>query len=253
MSDSWAAVALVRSRKFPSITAKLVMILLALRVDEHWSCYPGQQRLASEAGCTDRTVRAIEAEFESAGLIRREKRYAGHKGRTSDRIYLVRRSIEALPVIDADLPEGASASSRPLAEGGADLPETDAGTTGTGVPPNYSEGTDPNTKGREFFARGRWTYSDGDAPEVFIWAGDEPPAELRSRRYAVPIDDQQPFRCAECARFFRGLASNPTGHATGYLDIAWSAPEPQDGYAGGWAAVVVCRHCAPTADVWEFR
>jgi hypothetical protein len=235
--------------------SKLVMVLLALRVDEQWSCFIGQRRLASEAGCTDRTVRAIEAEFEAAGLIRRQKRYVGHRGRTSDRIYIVRRSIESLPVIDADLPECASGRSRGPAEGGSDLQEPHEGSGGTGLPPNYRKGTDDiSAAGRAFFNRGRWTTADdGGAPEVFFWAGDDPPGILRQHRHAVPVDDRQPFRCAECGEIFRGLASNPTGQPVGYLDIGWLDPEEEDGSEGCWSAMVVCRHCAPKTDAWTLR
>ena len=141
MSSSWDALSLVRSRKFDTPTAKLVMILMAARVDERWSCFIGQERLADEVGCTDRTVREWQSSFEHAGLIERKKRYVG-RGRTSDLIFLVRSAIEALPVINADLPEALSARSPIYRKSGTDLPETKNRSIGSPVPGNtYREGT----------------------------------------------------------------------------------------------------------------
>ena len=205
MSNSWAAVALVRSRRFSSSTAKQLMLLLALRVDEQWSCFIGQRRLAAEAQCTDRTVRALEAEFEAAGLIRREKRYAGHRGRTSDRIYLVRHAIQALPPIDADLADLASARQLGLPEAddqppedGADLAAAPDRAAGSLLPGNYQR-----RNSRNVARQTDHEVASADAP-LDIWTGAR----------AVPVPDLR-FTCGVCRQPF-DVEVNRSTHSTAY-------------------------------------
>lgn len=86
---------LVMSRTLPP-TQKFVLLILAEYADEAWSCYPGQSRIAANTGFSERTVRNALAELEAAGLIARKPRF-NTSGRTSDRTYLIRHVIEALP------------------------------------------------------------------------------------------------------------------------------------------------------------
>lgn len=88
----------VRAHRFGSAARKVVMYVLADYADALWSCFVGQKRLAAESEVGERTVRRMLADLETEGLIRREGRYGGIHGRTSDRIHLVRDAIEALPV-----------------------------------------------------------------------------------------------------------------------------------------------------------
>ena len=136
-SSSWDCLSLVRSRKFGSGAAKSVMLLIAARCGQDWSCFVGQKRLACESEYSERTIRAIEADFEERRLISRRKRYAGSKGRTSDTIVLNRRAIEALPIIEVDLlPANAAAiEDQPATDVGLpadddDLPATASRSTG---------------------------------------------------------------------------------------------------------------------------
>jgi hypothetical protein len=119
----------VRSRRFGSVRHKAVIYVLADYCDAHWTCFVGQARLAAEAEVSERTVRTILAELETAGIIRREARYLGFQGRTSDRIHLVRDAIDALPATAAgsgDLP----ASPADLPASSAPLPATRDRSTG---------------------------------------------------------------------------------------------------------------------------
>lgn len=71
-----------------STGAKFVLVALADLADEGHSCYPGQAKLATMTGQSERSVRRQLAELALAGFIRRDRRFdrAGH--RTSDRYVL---------------------------------------------------------------------------------------------------------------------------------------------------------------------
>jgi hypothetical protein len=120
----------VRGRRFGSALRKSVMYVLADYCDTRWSCFVGQRRIAAEAEVSERTARGILADLEATGVIRREKRYNGFQGRTSDRIYLVREVIASLPATAAandDLPAAHAA----LPANDAPLPANDDMSTGS--------------------------------------------------------------------------------------------------------------------------
>lgn len=57
--------------------AKLVYGLLLSYAWQDGACFPGQERLAGDAGVSDRTVRAYLGELKDAGLVRVEQRGLG--------------------------------------------------------------------------------------------------------------------------------------------------------------------------------
>lgn len=67
---------------------KLVLLLLAHYSDKDMTCYPGQTRLADQAGMSDRNVRRAVSELEAKGLIYRQKRFRKDGTRTSDLYHL---------------------------------------------------------------------------------------------------------------------------------------------------------------------
>ncbi|MDP1795199.1 MAG: helix-turn-helix domain-containing protein [Acidimicrobiales bacterium] len=69
-------------------TRKSILLVLCDYADEQASCFPSQATIAAESEAAERTVRRVLAEFEAAGIIRRERRSGGHYGRGSDRIFL---------------------------------------------------------------------------------------------------------------------------------------------------------------------
>jgi hypothetical protein len=85
------AMAWAKVTSFGSPTRKVVMLVLADYADEHWSCFPGQVRLANETDLSVRSVSRVLADLEAAGWIVREQRRRGDGSRTSDR-YTIRRS-----------------------------------------------------------------------------------------------------------------------------------------------------------------
>jgi hypothetical protein len=122
--------AAVIERKWGSVTRKAVALVLAdhasIQDNGEWATLVGQKRIAAEAEVSERTVRTVLAEFESLGLIVRQKRFRPEgRGRTSDRTILDRERIAVLP---------AAGSGRTTNRQQApDQPATDAGLTGKAV------------------------------------------------------------------------------------------------------------------------
>jgi hypothetical protein len=117
------AINAIRERRFGSALRKSVIYVLADLCNASWSCIVGQARLAAEAEVGERTVRSFLREFEAEGIIRREKRYRGFQGRTSDRTMLVKEAIASLPA--------SIAASDPLAASDDPLPASDDRSSGT--------------------------------------------------------------------------------------------------------------------------
>jgi hypothetical protein len=125
----------------------MVMLILADYADAEWSTFVGQVRLAEEAEMSERAVRGILADFETEGLISREKRYRdnGAGGRNSDRTTINRLALLGLPEAHAG---------KGLAAPAAGLPAPDDRVTGSslageplGEPPE--EPGDSSSRARE--------------------------------------------------------------------------------------------------------
>jgi hypothetical protein len=127
--NSWEALAWAARQKTGGPGPKAVLLSLAKRVDEDWSCYPGQDTLAEETEQSVRTVRDQLKRLEEAGLIRRETRGRSGGGRTSDRYFLQVMSKPADPAgkggKPAD-PAGQTGSSLPVYTGSS-LPGNNQG------------------------------------------------------------------------------------------------------------------------------
>lgn len=129
--NSWDALAWASRQTTGGPGPKAVLLSIAKRVDESWSCYPGQDTLAEETEQSVRTVRDQLKRLEELGLIRRESRGKPGGGRTSDRYFL---QVEGKPADPA----------------GKGKPADPAGQTGNGLPvqtgkllPGNSQGEQP--------------------------------------------------------------------------------------------------------------
>jgi hypothetical protein len=69
-------------------TTKFVLVALADMADEAFSCFPGQERIASMVDCSVSTVGEAMKSLEGFGLIERQRRYTEGGYRTSDRYVL---------------------------------------------------------------------------------------------------------------------------------------------------------------------
>lgn len=94
---SWQATAWARTQKTGSPAAKVILLLLADLADENHSCFPGQDRLASDSEQSVKSVSRHLAALEEAGFIRRVPRYDGRGKRTSDRFFLAVDGPKSLP------------------------------------------------------------------------------------------------------------------------------------------------------------
>jgi hypothetical protein len=131
LGNSWDALAWASRQRVGSVGAKFVLIQLAKRVDENWSCFPGQDTLAEETEQSVRTVRDQLKKLEELDLIRRESRGKPGGGRTSDRYFLL---VDGKP---AD-PAGKGKPADPAGQTGKQLPVQ----TGNLLPVN-SQGEHP--------------------------------------------------------------------------------------------------------------
>ena len=114
--------------KFPAenATEKAILLVLANYADGSGASFPGQQSIADQAACGERTVRRILASLEERGVIRREERRRRDGSRTSDVIVLVAFQ-QAANLAGSDEPTGQSGrTNRPSCP---DQPATVAGLT----------------------------------------------------------------------------------------------------------------------------
>ncbi len=81
---SWAL-----SYPVESSTEKAVLLVLANYADGDGECFPGQESIAQQAACSDRTVRRVLEAFEAKGVIARQERRRRDGSRTSDAIVLL--------------------------------------------------------------------------------------------------------------------------------------------------------------------
>ena len=89
---SWAV-----TKKCPTPTSKLILILLANYADEHNSCFPSRDKIAELSNCDERTVRRSLKQLSEAGFLRVESRYRPDGGQTSNRYYLSMDNVSEQP------------------------------------------------------------------------------------------------------------------------------------------------------------
>lgn len=70
-------------------TEKAILLVLANYASGDGECFPGQQSIAKQAACGERTVRRILDSLEERGVIRRDERRRRDGTRSSDTIILV--------------------------------------------------------------------------------------------------------------------------------------------------------------------
>ncbi len=86
--SSWKALGWAKEQRAGSPLNKLVLLLIAERADERFSCYPSVRLLAEEAEATPRGVRLALRHLESAGLITTVAQTRASGARTSSRYYV---------------------------------------------------------------------------------------------------------------------------------------------------------------------
>lgn len=70
-------------------TEKAILLVLANYADGDGYCYPGQQSIARQSACSERTVRRVMDDLEARGVIKRVERRGTKGQRTSNATFLV--------------------------------------------------------------------------------------------------------------------------------------------------------------------
>jgi hypothetical protein len=86
--SSWKALAWAKNQPAGSALAKVVLLLLAERADERYSCFPNLATLAEEADSNRRSVRRVIRSLEERGLITTVARTRESGVSTSNRYFI---------------------------------------------------------------------------------------------------------------------------------------------------------------------
>jgi helix-turn-helix protein len=85
---SWSALTWATDSDVGSLPAKFILILLANKADENFSCYPSIRTLMAEASAGRSTVLRALKDLEARGFISRHPQYHDSGARRSTRYYL---------------------------------------------------------------------------------------------------------------------------------------------------------------------
>lgn len=177
-----------------SPTKKLLLLVLADRVrdeGEHaWCTWAGQDALASDMEVTERTVRSLLSEFESVGLITREKRRRPDGYRTSD---LIRLNGDWEPPVPPEAPpamDDEPAEEDPATGDDPDVPEDpspEEESPENGSPENSSASCeqdlddDADLTGKDFPGSSRGPHRKSTTASPETTSAQEPGSRSRSR------------------------------------------------------------------------
>jgi Helix-turn-helix domain len=118
--SSWKALSWAKDQRAGSTLNKLVLILLAERADERFSCYPSVKTLAEEAEATPRGVRAALRRLEADGYLTTVARQRSNGARTSSRYYLSHPDAPHVSAVDdaRETPRNSVPGGEELSSGG---------------------------------------------------------------------------------------------------------------------------------------
>jgi DNA-binding transcriptional MocR family regulator len=85
---SWSALAWATDSDLGSSTTKFILILLANKADENFSCYPSIRTLMAESGAGRSTVLRALRDLEERGFISRRPQFHDSGARRSTRYFL---------------------------------------------------------------------------------------------------------------------------------------------------------------------
>ena len=84
----WKALDWATDSQVGSSTTKFILLLLANKADENFSCYPSIRTLMADSDAGRSTVMRALKELEASGFITREPQFHDSGGRRSNRYYL---------------------------------------------------------------------------------------------------------------------------------------------------------------------
>lgn len=85
---SWKALDWATGSNIEAPTTKFILLLLANKADENYSCYPSIRTLMAESGAGRSTVMRALKELEAKGFITRRAQFHESGARRSSRYYL---------------------------------------------------------------------------------------------------------------------------------------------------------------------
>ena len=85
---SWKALDWATDSEVGSSTTKFILLLLANKADENFSCYPSIRTLMAESDAGRSTVMRALKELEASGFITRQPQFHDSGARRSSRYYL---------------------------------------------------------------------------------------------------------------------------------------------------------------------
>lgn len=94
---SWEALAWAKDSDISNPVAKFILVLLANKADEDFSCYPSIRTLMAESGAGRSTVLRALSYLETQGFMTRRPQFHDSGARRSTRYYLNHPRIQHLP------------------------------------------------------------------------------------------------------------------------------------------------------------
>ncbi|WP_141118974.1 helix-turn-helix domain-containing protein, partial [Mycobacterium avium] len=85
---SWEALAWAKDSDIAQPVAKFILVLLANKADENFSCYPSIRTLMAESGAGRSTILRALSYLETRGLMSRRPQFHDSGARRSTRYYL---------------------------------------------------------------------------------------------------------------------------------------------------------------------
>lgn len=102
---SWEALAWAKDSDIAHPVAKFILVLLANKADENFSCYPSIRTLMAESGAGRSTILRALSYLETRGLMSRRPQFHDSGARRSTRYYLNHpRAPHVLPGPDPGSP-----------------------------------------------------------------------------------------------------------------------------------------------------
>lgn len=85
---SWEALAWAKDLDIAHPVAKFILVLLANKADENFSCYPSIRTLMAESGAGRSTILRALSHLETRGFMSRRPQFHDSGARRSTRYYL---------------------------------------------------------------------------------------------------------------------------------------------------------------------
>lgn len=222
---SWEALAWAKDSDIAQPVAKFILVLLANKADENFSCYPSIRTLVAESGAGRSTVLRALSYLEMHGFVTRRPQFHDSGARRSTRYYLNHPQAQGLPPSpDPGLPSPNAGPFSPVPTRGPSHIETGA------VPERHPTGV-PNRDPLNPSTRPP-SEPDDSAALILATVIHSWKLEVRNANSLLPAIKSALARGWPVADLSNHLIRNPSGARDPIRVIArrltdtWQAPEP---------------------------